>query len=271
MKDTIVLITGCSTGVGRDLAGRLAGRGYTVIATARKPETIADLPVAMRLALDVTNQNSVDDTLAAVIARFGRIDVLVNNAGHSIRSAVEELDETLAKEMFDVNVWGLVRMTKAVLPGMRERRSGRIVHEGSVVGKFTWPVNGAYSASKHAVEALSDAMRLELKSFNIPVVLVEPGTIDTAFMRSSEGKSADRFSDKDSPYSRLYTRFQGMAANPARRGAPAEAVSRVIIKAIEAKKPKARYLAAVSPLYRAILAMNDKARDRLISKAFGID
>ena len=271
MKDTVVIITGCSTGVGRDLAGRLAGRGYTVVATARKPEAIADLPVTMKLALDVTNQRSVDDAMQAVIARFGRVDVLVNNAGFSVRSAVEELDETLAKGMFDVNVWGLVRMTKAVLPLMRERRAGRIVHVGSVVGKFTWPVNGAYSASKHAVEALSDAMRLELKGFGIPVVLVEPGTLDTAFMKSSEEKSADRFVDANSPYANLYARFQGMAADPARRGAPAEAVSRVIIEAIEAKKPKARYLAAVSPLYRAILAMSDKARDRLISKAFGID
>lgn len=271
MKDIVVLITGCSTGVGRDLAGRLAGSGYTVVATARKPEAIADLPVALRLALDVTDQRSVDEAVAAVIARFGRIDVLVNNAGYSIRSAVEELDEASAKAMFDANVWGLVRMTKAVLPLMRERKAGRIVHVGSVVGKFTWPINGAYSASKHAVEALSDAMRLELKSFGIPVVLVEPGTIDSAFMRSSEEKSADRYSDKNSPYAGLYDRFRTMMADPARRGAPVEAVNRVIIEAIEAKKPKARYLAAVSPLYRAILRMNDKARDRLIAKAFGIN
>lgn len=271
MKDTVVLITGCSSGVGHDLAGRLAERGYTVVATARKAEAIADLRVAMKLALDVTDQKSVDEAVRTTLARFGHIDVLVNNAGHSVRSAVEEMDETLAREMFDVNVWGLIRMTKAVLPHMRERKSGRIVHVGSVVGKFTWPVNGGYSASKHAVEALSDAMRLELKAFGIPVVLVEPGTIDTKFMASSEEKSADRYDDRASPYANLYERFRSMAANPARRGAPAEAVSRVIIGAIEAKKPKARYLAVVSPLYRAILRMKDEPRDRLISKAFGID
>jgi len=271
MKDTVVLISGCSTGVGRDLAQTLSERGYAVVATARKLDSLAGLPAAMTLALDVTDQKSVDDAVAAVLARFGRIDVLVNNAGYSVRSAVEEMNETLAREMFDVNVWGLLRMTKAVIPHMRERKAGRIVHVGSVVGKFTWPVNGGYSASKHAVEALSDAMRLELKSFGISVALVEPGTIDTKFMKSSEEKSADRYADKDSPYARLYERFRGMAADPARRGAPAEEVSKVIIEAIEAKKPKARYLAVVSPLYRAILGMNDKARDKLISKAFGIE
>jgi NAD(P)-dependent dehydrogenase (short-subunit alcohol dehydrogenase family) len=268
MKNDVVMITGCSTGIGRDLAGRLSAEGYRVIATARKLETIKDIPAALHLEVDVTDQASVDAAVKQTLEQFGRIDFLVNNAGHSVRSAIEDMDENSARQMFDVNLWGLIRMTRAVLPHMRKRKSGRIVHVGSVVGKFTMPVNGAYSASKHAVEAISNAMRIELKQFNIPVVLIEPGTIDTGFMKSSVAKSRDQFDDPASPYAGMYKKFQALSNQPARQGASPEKVSRVIIKSMEVKHPKARYLAAVSPLYRIILLMNDRIRDSLMAKTF---
>lgn len=268
MEGDVVIITGCSTGIGRDLAEKLTARGYQVVATARRKETIRDLSAALRLEMDVAEQASVDAAVSETLARLGRIDFLVNNAGHSVRAAVEDIDEASAREMFDVNLWGLIRATKAVLPHMRERKAGRIIHVGSVVGKFTMPVNGAYSASKRAVEAIADAMRIELMPFGIPVALIEPGTIDTKFMQSSIAKSRDRFDDAGSPYAGLYDRFRAMSAQPARRGAAPEKVSRVIIEAMEAKRPKARYLAAVSPMYRIILASSDRLRDAMMAKTF---
>jgi NAD(P)-dependent dehydrogenase (short-subunit alcohol dehydrogenase family) len=268
MKEDVVIITGCSTGIGRDLAERLSARGYRVVATARRLDAIEDIPAALHLELDVTDQASVDAAVSQTLERLGRIDFLVNNAGHSVRAAIEDMDETLSREMFEVNFWGLIRVSKAVLPHMRARKAGRIIHVGSVVGKFTMPVNGAYSASKHAVEAVSNAMRIELKPFNVAVVLIEPGTIDTRFMSSSISKSREQFDDSDSPYAGIYERFRAMSARPARRGAPPEKVSRVIIRAMEAGRPKARYLAAVSPLYRAILSMNDRLRDGFMTRAF---
>jgi NAD(P)-dependent dehydrogenase (short-subunit alcohol dehydrogenase family) len=268
MKEDVVIITGCSAGIGRDLAERLSARGYRVVATARRLETIEDLPAALHLELDVTDQASVDAAVSRTLASLGRIDFLINNAGHSVRAAIEDMDEKLSREMFDVNFWGLIRTSRAVLPHMRTRKAGRIIHVGSVVGKFTMPVNGVYSASKHAVEAVSNAMRIELKPFNIPVVLIEPGTIDTRFMSSSVAMSREQFDDPDSPYAGIYERFRAMSAQPARRGAPPEKVSRVIIRAMEADRPKARYLAAVSLLYRAILMMNDPLRDGFMTRAF---
>ena len=268
MKEDVVVITGCSTGIGRDLAQRLSHKGYRVVATARRMETIKDLPAALHLELDVTDQRSVDAAVTQTLAKLGRIDFLVNNAGHSVRAAVEDMDETLSREMFDVNLWGLIRVTKAVLPHMRQRKSGRIIHIGSVVGKFTMPVNGAYSASKYAVEAIANAMRIELKPFNIPVALIEPGTIDTRFMKSSIDKSREQFDDSGSPYAKIYERFRNLTSQPGRRGASPEDVSKVIVKAMEARHPKARYLAAVSRQYRAILMMNDRLRDRLFVKTF---
>ncbi len=270
MEKSVVLITGCSSGIGRSAVSVLTQAGYDVIATARDPATLADCGASLTLALDVTSRQSIDDAMARVTEQFGGIDVLVNNAGFSVRSAVEEMDEEKAREMFDVNLWGLVRMSQAVIPAMRKRGRGKIVNIGSVVGKFTWPANGAYSASKYAVEAISDALRVELAPFGISVALIEPGAIASSFMRASIEKSADRFDDPRSPYARIYDGFRRLGNDPRRGGAPTEAVARVILAAIQADRPKPRYLAAVSPLYRAIMRMSDRRRDRFMSKVFGL-
>ncbi len=267
-ESRVVLITGCSTGIGRNLAERLAEAEYTVVATARNIESLRELPVSLKLPLDVTSQTSVDQAVLNTLRECGRIDVLVNNAGHSVRAVVEEVDEALARAMFDVNVWGLLRVTKAVLPYMRANGTGRIIHVGSVMGKFTFPVNGAYAASKHAVEAISDAMRVELKGFGISVVVIEPGTIDTNFLATSESRGMALSSNADSPYAPIYAQFRRMSS--ARKGAKAEQVSRVIHHAIEARRPRARYLAAVSPLYRLMLLLGDRTRDFLEQRAFRI-
>lgn len=177
----VVLITGCSTGIGRDLAQRLTLSGYTVVATARKVETLDDLPAALKLPLDVTQSESVDDAVARTLQQFGRIDVLINNAGYTMLGALEEVSEEQTQHVFDVNVFGTLRMIRAVVPHMRKQRAGRIINISSIAGKLSTPVNGTYSATKFALEALSDALKLELAPFKIQVVLIEPGAIKTHF------------------------------------------------------------------------------------------
>jgi NADP-dependent 3-hydroxy acid dehydrogenase YdfG len=149
MSSKIVLITGCSTGIGHDLAQRLTRANYRVVATARHPEELlSDLPVA--LPLDVTDPSSVASATEEVIRRFGRIDVLVNNAGYAVRGAVEDISAEQVQQMFDVNVFGVMRMIRAVVPYMRQQKAGRVITIGSLAGKLLLPVNGTYSATKFA-------------------------------------------------------------------------------------------------------------------------
>ena len=183
----VVLITGCSTGIGWDLAERLSGAGYTVAATARNAETLADLPAALKLSLDVTQPVSVSEAVARTLREFGRIDILVNNAGYALRGAVEEIPVEQVQQMFDVNVFGVLRMIQAVAPHMRAQRAGRIINISSLAGKLFTPVNGTYTATKFALEALSDTLRLELAPFGVQVILVEPGAIKTSFRRYRAG------------------------------------------------------------------------------------
>jgi NAD(P)-dependent dehydrogenase (short-subunit alcohol dehydrogenase family) len=270
MPSKIVLITGCSTGIGQDLARRLALAGYTVIASARRPETLADLPAALALPLDVTDAASVAGATAEVMRRFGSVDVLVNNAGYAVRGAVEEVSDEQVREMFDVNVYGVMRMIRAVVPHMRQRRAGRIVNIGSVGGKLVVPVNGTYSATKYALEALSDALRLELALFGIQVVLIEPGNIRTNFMATAQAHAQATLSAPDSPYHALYQRYvQVMAAMREREPGP-EVVSQVVQQAIEALHPKSRYLVAVPLSNRLALLLGDSVRDFIFRRMFKI-
>ncbi len=176
----VVLITGCSTGIGRNLAQRRAGAGYTVAATARNLESLDDLQVALKLPLDITQPESIQQAVDCVLQGFGRIDVLVNNAGYAQQGAVEEVSDEQIQKMFEVNVYGALRMIRAVAPVMRQQKSGHIINISSVGGKLVLPANGPYSASKFALEALSDALRYELRPFGIRVALIEPGSIKTA-------------------------------------------------------------------------------------------
>src|SRR5919202_21025 len=172
-----VLITGCSTGIGRATAERLAASGHTVYATARRPESIADLEAkgCKTLALDVTDEDSMTAAVAAVEQAEGAVGALVNNAGYSQSGAIEDVSMESVRRQFDTNVFGLIRMCQLVLPGMRRQGSGRIVNISSMGGKLTFPGGGFYHATKHAVEAISDAMRFEVGGFGVDVVLIEPG------------------------------------------------------------------------------------------------
>src|SRR5947208_782617 len=178
-----VLITGCSSGIGHATAAHLAERGWTVYASARRPESIADLAEkgCRTLALDVTDEGSMEAAVTVVEEAEGAVGALVNNAGYSQSGAIETVPLERIRAQFETNVFGLVRMCQLVLPGMRREGRGRIVNISSMGGRLVFPGGGAYHGTKYAVEALSDAMRFEVRGFGIDVVLIEPGLITTEF------------------------------------------------------------------------------------------
>jgi NADP-dependent 3-hydroxy acid dehydrogenase YdfG len=267
----VVLITGCSTGIGRDLAVRLSQAGYCVVATARKVEALEDLPAALKLSLDVTESDSVNRAVTEMIKRFGRVDVLVNNAGYALRGALEEIPVEQVQQMFDVNVFGVLRMIRAVAPHMRMQRTGRIINISSIAGKLSTPANGGYSATKFALEALSDALRLELAPFGIQVVLVEPGAIKTHFDETAQTHAQVILSNSVSPYQPLYRLSDQFAASMRSQEPGPEIVSKVIQEAIETLKPKARYHAGISLSGELILHLGDSVWDMALRRIFKVD
>jgi NAD(P)-dependent dehydrogenase (short-subunit alcohol dehydrogenase family) len=189
-----VLISGCSTGIGRATALELTKRGHEVVATARRPETIDDLDVADRLALDVDDDASV----AACVAAAGDVEVLVNNAGFEVAGPVERVPLDEVKRMFETNVFGTLRMIQALLPKLRERGGGTIVNVSSVAGRAVGPLGALYGSSKWAVEGLSEGLHLEVGHFGIRVILIEPGIIITNFEQNIR-----RYGVDESPYDEL--------------------------------------------------------------------
>ena len=174
---------------------------------SRPHATQSGLPtchVALQLPLDVTDPTSIASATQEVVRRFGRIDILVNNAGYAVRGAVEDISVEQVQQMFDVNVYGVMRMISAVVPYMRQQQAGRVITIGSMAGKLVLPVNGNDSATKFALEALSDAMRVKLAPFGIQVVLIEPGNIRSQFYGHGASQLARILSDPDSPYQALY-------------------------------------------------------------------
>jgi NAD(P)-dependent dehydrogenase (short-subunit alcohol dehydrogenase family) len=266
----VVLITGCSTGIGRDLAQRLTQSGYTVVATARRVETLDDVPATLKLSLDVTQSDSIKDAVTRIIQEFGRIDVLVNNAGYAVRGAIEEVPIEQTQKMFDANVFGVMRMIQAVVPHMRQQKAGRIINISSIVGKLVTPANGAYSATKFALEAMSNALRLELAPFGIHVVLVEPGSIKTQFHTTVEVNAQEVFANPHSPYQQLYDQYQKVTADMRQQEPGPEAVSLVVQHAIETSKPKARYLAGFPFSGRLVLLLGDPVWDLVVRNMFKI-
>lgn len=268
-KSRVVLITGCSSGIGRDLAVRLSAAGYFVAATARRLESIADLDCALKLPLDVRDEGSSEAAVAAILEAAGRIDVLVNNAGFGINAVVEEMGVEDLRAMLDTNVLGALRLMRLVLPGMRERGEGTVINLSSIAGLISTATNAGYAATKYALEALSDAARQELAPFGVRVILVEPGPIRTNFDETDRRLSSGRFDTGGSPYSWLYARSAAASALMRRREPGPEAVSRVIVRAIEARKPRARYLAAPTLPFRLLRLLPPALRDLALGLAMG--
>lgn len=275
-KDKAVLITGCSTGIGRETARHLAEKGWSVYATARKPETLAELERAgcKTLACDVTDEASMQAAVGAVVEAEGAVGVLVNNAGYSQSGAVESIELGSIRKQFETNVFGLIRMCQLCLPGMRDQGWGRVVNIGSMGGKLTFPGGGIYHATKYSVEALSDAMRFEVKGFGIDVVLIEPGLITTEFGETAVA-SLDDGTAGDGPYAEFNSRLGRVTAAAyegpmAKLGGGPDAVAKVIAKAISSSRPRPRYPVTAS----ARLAMTqrklvtDRMWDRLMGAQF---
>jgi NADP-dependent 3-hydroxy acid dehydrogenase YdfG len=241
-----VLITGCSSGIGKATAEHLLGSGWNVYATARRPETLSDLEAkgAKTLALDVTDEASMQAAVNAVSEAEGAVGVLVNNAGYSQSGAVESVPMDQVRRQFETNVFGLIRMCQLVLPGMRQQRWGKIVNLSSMGGRLVFPGGGLYHATKYAVEAISDALRFEVRGFGIDVVLIEPGLIVTSFgdtAVASVGTSGD-----GGPYAEFNRKVADLTQNAykgpmSKLGAGPDAVAKAIAKAISAGRPKARY------------------------------
>jgi NAD(P)-dependent dehydrogenase (short-subunit alcohol dehydrogenase family) len=268
-----VLITGCSTGIGRATAEHLARGGRTVYATARRPESIQDLEAAgcRTLALDVTDEESMAAAVAAVEEAEGAVGALVNNAGYSQSGAVETVPMDDVRRQFETNVFGLLRMCQLVLPGMRRQGEGRIVNVSSMGGKLTFPGGGIYHATKHAVEAISDAMRFEVKGFGVDVVVIEPGLIKTNFAETAVGS----VSQEDGPYAAFNTAVSATTAGAyegplGKLGAGPEAVAKAIEKALSARRPRTRY--PVTPSARVLLAQRallpDRAWDAFVRSSY---
>jgi NAD(P)-dependent dehydrogenase (short-subunit alcohol dehydrogenase family) len=243
-----VLITGCSTGIGRATALRLAAAGQRVFATARRPESLTDLAAAgcETLACDVTDEASMRAAVEAVEKSAGAVGALVNNAGYGSEGPVEEVPMEEVRRQFETNVFGLARMCQLVLPGMRRQGFGRIVNISSMGGRMTLPGGGFYHATKYAVEAISDALRFEVRGFGVDVVVVEPGAIKTEFGNTAIDR-IDASAASDSPYAKfrdvLKTQIRGFYEGPmAALAAEPDAVAKVIEKAIGARRPRTRYV-----------------------------
>jgi short-subunit dehydrogenase len=271
-----VLITGCSSGIGRATAQRLAGAGFDVFATARRPETLKELARlgCRTLVLDVTDEESMVDAVRTIVDATGAVGVLVNNAGIGEYGPVEESSIESLRRQLETNVVGLTRLTQLVLPEMRAQRWGRIINVGSISGKVTFPATAYYSASKYAVEAISDALRFEVRPFGLAVSLIEPGPIKTAFDEAALNRLQADSADA-SPYKSFNTgaakailgAYEG--AIGALAGKP-EDVAETIEKAIRSKRPRSRYRvgagATMSLAARKLLP--DRAMDLVLRSQF---
>jgi NAD(P)-dependent dehydrogenase (short-subunit alcohol dehydrogenase family) len=261
-----VLITGCSSGIGRASALRLARKGWTVYASARRPDSIADLADAGcgTLTLDVTDEESMRAAVAEVEREHGAVGVLINNAGYSQSGPVEQVEMEAVRRQFETNVFGVVALTQLVLPKMRAQRWGKIVNIGSMGGRLTFPGGGFYHATKHALEAISDALRFEVRGFGIDTILIEPGLIVTDFGNAAVA-SMDGVTD-DGPYAEFNAKLAKLTTDtyegPMKHlGGGPDAVAKAIEKAISRRRPPARV--RVTPSARLAIAQRRLTPDRV--------
>jgi NAD(P)-dependent dehydrogenase (short-subunit alcohol dehydrogenase family) len=268
-----VLITGCSSGIGWATAERLGRSDLAVYATARNVQAIA--PLGERgcrlLPLDVTDEGSMRRAVEEIERTEGAVGVLINNAGYSQSGAIEEVPMEKVRRQFETNVFGLARMCQLVLPGMRRQGFGRIVNLSSMGGKLTFPGGGFYHATKHAVEAISDALRFEVRAFGVEVVVIEPGLIRTGFAQTAVGSMGEDAAN-NGPYAGFdagvaeVTRENYERGPLAKLGGSPEAVAETIERAIWAARPRTRY--TVTPSAKLLIStrrlLPDRAWDLLL-------
>lgn len=263
---SIILVTGASSGIGKATAQGLLQQGHTVYAAARRVEAMQDLEAqgAIPLRMDITREDDVTAVVERISKEHGAVDVLVNNAGYAIYGSVEETSTDDARAQFEVNLFGLARLTQLLIPAMRQRGRGTIVNVSSMGGRIYTPLGAWYHATKHALEGWSDVLRIELKPFGIDVVVIEPGIIATEFGDVMTRPMLDR--SGQGPYGKL---AHAIAASSAPMSQP-RVVAEAIVRAVGARRPKTRYVAGnlARPLMFVRKYFGDRVYDRLIMSQF---
>jgi NAD(P)-dependent dehydrogenase (short-subunit alcohol dehydrogenase family) len=258
-RSPVVLITGASSGIGHAVASAFAAKDFEVFGTSRNPQRTDPIAGVELVPLDVTDAASVAAAVATVVQRAGRIDILVNNAGSGVFGAAEESSDAQAQELFDTNFFGLVRLTREVLPHLRAQGSGRIINVGSVLGFLPAPYGALYAASKHAVEGYSESLDHETREFGVRVSVVEPGYTNTSFEANAI--------DADSPiqsYAPIREHVKGVLAGAIRAGDDPAVVAQVVLKAATSRSPRLRYPAG--PLARRLALVKKFAPAALLDK-----
>lgn len=273
----VVLITGCSTGIGRASTEYLAAQGWRVIATARRIETIRDLASKNidLIELDVADESSRIRAIDRAFERVGHIDALVNNAGYSQAGPLAEVTLEEMHAQFETNLFGMFRLAQLVIPEMCKQGSGRIINVSSVVGRLTFPFGGLYGGTKWAIEAMSDTLRVELKPWNIHVIVIEPGGVVTRFSDTAN-KFLSRFkNDPNSAYRTYLNRGTGFreALGIGNLGSSPETVARVIHRALTDRLPRPRYQATIDAwlAWPLLPLIPDWIKDLVIARMFGLD
>jgi len=256
-----VLITGGSSGMGKETAKKLLADGYNVYVAARRVDRMADLEAlgATALAMDISKDVDILAAVEKIASESGGVDVLINNAGFGSYGAMEDTSLADARYQFEVNLFGLARLTQLVLPHMRQKKAGRIINISSMGGRIYTPLGSWYHATKHALEGWSDCLRIELAPFGIDVVIIEPGAIDTEW----SGIMAEQMMERsgDGPYA---DQAKGMADAAGGDGSPVSLIADVIVKSVEAKKPKTRYVAG--KYARQLLTLRKLVSDRMFDR-----
>ena len=266
---SVALVTGASSGIGKEIAKQLIEDGLIVYVAARRREKMKDLEQlgAIALEMDITQEHQVKNVVEHIENHHNGVDILVNNAGYAIYGAMEDTTIEDARRQFEVNLFGLANLTKSVLPKMRAKKSGKIINISSMGGKIYTPLGSWYHATKHALEGWSDCLRLELMPFNIEVVVIEPGIIKTEFddvmlapMMQRSGNSA---------YSEMANKLEQRTKQSYKRGNASDpsVIAKVVSQAVQAKKPKTRYVAGklAKPLIFLRQWLGDRIFDKIIS------
>jgi short-subunit dehydrogenase len=272
------LVTGASSGIGRETARRLAQEGFQVIASARRKERLEELAKENQniipMPVDLSSGQELEKFSQDLSNLSEPVSVLVNNAGFSLRGAVEDISLSSIRRLFEVNLFALIKVTQACLPGMRRLRQGTIVNLSSIVGKFPFPTSGPYSATKHAVESISDALRMEVRPFGIRVVTIRPGPIATEFNDVANKLTGDLLSRTDPDYKPVYQAYgaaMGKLFSNISIPGP-DLIADLILKAVLSDSPKPVYSAG--PLVEEILGqrarMDDDLFDQFMSEKTGL-
>lgn len=262
----IVIVTGASSGIGKSTALQLIKKGHTVYGAARRMEKMNEIVSAggKAVAMDITNHNQVHTEIQKIIETEGRIDVLVNNAGYAVYGAVEEVSYEKAREQFEVNLFGLAEVTKAVLPTMRKQKSGTIVNVSSIGGRVYGPLAAWYHATKWGLEGWSHALRLEVNQFGINVVIIGPGVIKTEFIKAMDHKLGENSSSPYKELEHIVIKMVKNISNPGQYSEPT-VIANAISKAIKSKNPKTMYVAGkmAKPTIIMRKLLSDKGFDKM--------